>query len=67
MSRLARFATASSVFVLSAPAFAVGTPVDVASVVDQIDAQLTPINLIGGAVLLILVGIKVYKWVRRAM
>jgi protein-S-isoprenylcysteine O-methyltransferase Ste14 len=27
----------------------------------------TPIALIGGAVLLVLVGIKVFKWVRRAM
>ncbi len=41
--------------------------VDVSSVVTGIGAQATPIGLIGGAVLLLIVGIKAYKWVRRAM
>lgn len=55
--------------VASAPAlsFAQATPVDVTSVVDAIEAAATPIGLIGGGVLIVMVTIKVYKWVRRAM
>ncbi|KAF7600094.1 MAG: methyltransferase [Candidatus Dactylopiibacterium carminicum] len=41
--------------------------IDVSAVVDEIDGTLTPIGLIGGAVLLVAVAIKAYKWVRRAM
>lgn len=41
--------------------------VDVSGVVSAIEGAAAPIASIGGAVLLILVGIKVYKWVRRAM
>jgi hypothetical protein len=48
------------------PAFA-GGGVDVTAVTAAIAAAATPIAAIGAAVLLILVGIKVYKWVRRAM
>lgn len=40
---------------------------DVTGVVSAIEAAATPIAAIGAAVLLVLVGIKVYKWVRRAM
>jgi len=42
------------------------TGIDVTSVVSTIAAQATPIAAIGGAVLAILVGIKAFKWVRRA-
>jgi hypothetical protein len=41
--------------------------VDVSSVTTDITAQLAPIGAIGLAVLSLLVGIKTYKWVRRAM
>lgn len=41
--------------------------VDVTDVVTDIDGAAAPIALIGGAVLAILVGIKIYKWIRRAM
>lgn len=41
--------------------------IDVADVVTDITAQLAPIALIGGAVLLVFVAIKAFKWVRRAM
>ncbi|HEL5042552.1 TPA: methyltransferase [Stenotrophomonas maltophilia] len=53
----------------SAPAFASGGGggVDVGSVVSAIQGAAAPIAAIGGAVLTVLVGIKVYKWVRRAM
>ena len=50
---------------VASPAFA--QAVDVSDVTAAIDGAAAPIAAIGGAVLLILVGIKVYKWVRRAM
>jgi hypothetical protein len=40
---------------------------DVTAVVAEIADAATPIASIGAAVLLVLVGIKVFKWVRRAM
>lgn len=40
---------------------------DVTAVTTAINAAAAPISEIGAAVLLILVGVKVYKWVRRAM
>jgi len=48
-------------------AHAVGTPVDVTSVTDTITAQLTPISAVGSAVLSLVVGAKVFKWIRSAM
>lgn len=41
--------------------------VDVADVVAEIAGAAAPIAAIGSAVLLVMVGIKVFKWVRRAM
>ena len=41
--------------------------VDVSAVVTDIAAQAAPIAAIGAAVLLIYVGIKAFKWVRRAL
>lgn len=41
--------------------------VDVTAVVTDIGAQAAPVAAIGAAVLLLLVGIKAFKWVRRAM
>ncbi|WP_374013970.1 major capsid protein [Pseudoxanthomonas koreensis] len=56
---------------LAAPfAFAGGggsTGVDVSAVVSAIEGAAAPIAAIGAAVLIVMVGIKVYKWVRRAM
>ncbi|HIE4187527.1 TPA: major capsid protein [Stenotrophomonas maltophilia] len=58
----------STAALASTPAFASGgTSVDVGAVVSAINAALGPIGEIGVAVLSVLVGIKVYKWVRRAM
>lgn len=50
-------------------AFASGgsTGVDVGQVVSAIQGAAAPIAQIGAAVLIVMVGIKVYKWVRRAM
>lgn len=44
-----------------------GPAVDVSDVVGTIAAQLVPIGLIGAAVLGIVVAIKAYQWIRRAM
>jgi hypothetical protein len=41
--------------------------VDVTGVTAEIDGAIAPIGLIGAAVLLVLVAVKTYKWVRRAM
>ena len=40
---------------------------DVTGVVTAIGAASTPIGLIGAASLLVFVGIKTWKWVRRAL
>lgn len=61
-------ATVSTAALASAPAFASGGGgVDVGAVVTAINGALGPIGQIGIAVLSLHVGIKVYKWVRRAM
>ncbi len=49
------------------PGFAFAAAPDVAPVVTEIDGAAVPIAAIGAAVLLVMVGIKVFKWVRRAM
>lgn len=41
--------------------------IDVAAVVTDIGAQAAPIALIGGAVLLIMVAVKAFRWVRSAL
>lgn len=46
---------------------AMAAAVDVSAVVTDIGAQSASIVAIGGAVLLLIVGIKAFKWVRRAM
>lgn len=53
--------------VLALPTLANAAAVDVSAVVTDITAQNAPIALIGAAVLLLIVGIKAFKWVRRAM
>ncbi|MBI3102758.1 MAG: phage coat protein [Burkholderiales bacterium] len=41
--------------------------IDVSAVVTEIGAQAAPISAIGGAVLVLVVGIKAFQWVRRAL
>lgn len=41
--------------------------IDVEDVVTDISAQATPVAAVGAAVLLLYVGIKAFKWVRRAL
>jgi uncharacterized membrane protein len=67
-SNLAAVVALAATALASVPAMAQSTgAVDVTSVVSTIAAQATPIASIGGAVLAIIVGIKAFKWVRRAM
>lgn len=62
-------ATGSALVAVSGGAFAGGGGggVDVGDVVSAIQGAAAPIAQIGAAVLIVMVGIKVYKWVRRAM
>lgn len=67
-SKASRLTLAASVLSVTPFAFASGGGgVDVSAVVTAIQGAAGPIASIGAAVLTILVGIKVYKWVRRAM
>lgn len=59
-----RLALVAGAALVTSPAFAA---VDVTEVVTEIKGAAQPIATIGGAVLVVMVGIKVYKWVRRAM
>jgi len=66
--KLSAAAAVGTTALVSAPAFASGGGgVDVGDVVSAIQGAAAPIAAIGAAVLTIMVGIKVYKWVRRAM
>ena len=68
----AKAKTGTVVAVALAAASAVLTPVhaaaiDVADVVTDIAAQSAPVAAIGAAVLLLHVGIKAFRWVRKAL
>lgn len=54
-------------FVLATTSQAFAAAIDVSSIVDDIEAQAAPVALIGAAVLLLFVGIKAFKWVRKAL
>ena len=56
-----------SVAVLALTAGAQAAAIDVTAVTTDMTAQLVPIGLIGAAVMLIMVAIKAFKWVRAAM
>jgi len=58
-------AAAAGALVLASQAQAAA--IDVSDVTADIAAQAAPIAAIGGAVLVLMVGIKAFKWVRRAM
>ncbi len=55
------------VVLTAAPVLSHAAAPDVTAVVTEIGGAATPIAAIGAAVLLVIVGIKVFKWVRRAM
>ena len=46
---------------------AMAAPPDVTAVTTEISGAIAPIGLIGAGVLLVLVAVKTYKWIRRAM
>jgi hypothetical protein len=64
-AKLMKLAALGASAVTSVSAFA--APPDVTGVVTEIGATAAPIAAIGAAVLLVFVGIKTFKWVRRAM
>lgn len=41
--------------------------IDVSGVVTDIGAQAAPVGLVGGAVILIFLAVKAFKWVRAAL
>lgn len=51
----------------AAAAGAQAAAVDVSAVTTDIGAQAAPVAAIGAAVLLLVVGVKAFKWVRAAM
>nr|WP_295938705.1 major capsid protein [uncultured Acidovorax sp.] len=53
--------------VLTAVGAANAAAIDVAAVTTEIAAQAAPVSAIGAAVLLLYVGIKAFKWVRKAL
>lgn len=61
-----RFATAAALGALAVVNNA-HAAIDVTAVVDEIEAAVTPIGLIGAAVLVVVVSIAAFKWVRRAI
>lgn len=63
--RACAFAVFAAFALVSAPVYAAA--IDVTAIVTDIAAQAVPVGLIGGAVLLLMIAIKAFKWVRRAM
>lgn len=61
-----RFATAAAVGAL-ALANNAHAAIDVTAVVSEINDTTAPIGLIGSAVLLVVVAVAAFKWVRRAI
>lgn len=58
---------AAAVVVLASAGAAQAAAVDVAATVTDIGAQMTSIVAVGGAVLVLIVGTKAFKWIRRAL
>lgn len=58
---------AVATLIATATAAAQAAPVDVGAVVTAINDAVAPITLIGGAILVVAVTAKVFKWVKGAM
>lgn len=65
VSRAAGLASAVSAALMALPSHAAA--IDVTDVTADIAAQAAPVAAIGAAVLLLYVGIKAFKWVRKAL
>lgn len=66
MARFIRKYGAAGAALLSAGA-SQAAAVDVTAVTTDLTAQLTPIAAVGGGVLLVMVAVKAFKWVRSAL
>lgn len=66
-SKLLALTTALSAGAIAPAALAGGGGIDVTAVTTAINGAAAPIAAIGAAVLVVLVGVKVYKWIRRAL
>lgn len=62
-----KFLVPMSAVLAAASSLPAEAAVDVTGVVAEIAGASAPIALIGAAVLLVFVGIKTFKWVRRAL
>lgn len=62
---LIRVGVPSAALILGSSAHA--APVDVTALVADIAAQVAPIALVGGAVLLVMIAVKAFRWIRAAM
>ncbi|CAN7258808.1 major capsid protein [Acidovorax sp. LjRoot129] len=62
-----RFATAAAAGALVLATNMAHAAIDVTGVVTEINDTITPIGLIGAAVLLVVVAVAAFKWVRRAI
>lgn len=67
MTRAQALKYGATVAFLTAAGAANAAAIDVTEVVADIKAQAGPVGLIGSAILLIVVGIVAFKWVRRAL
>ncbi|MGB6101699.1 MAG: major capsid protein [Comamonas sp.] len=67
LSRINLARVAGGALALAGSVAANAAAIDVTDVVADISAQATPIAAIGSAVLVLHVGIKAFKWVRRAL
>lgn len=62
-----RFAAAAAAGALALATVPAHAAIDVTAVVSEIGDTVAPIGLIGAAVLLVVVAIAAFKWVRRAI
>lgn len=62
-----RFATVAAASALALAATGAQAAIDVTAIVSEIDDTVAPIGLIGAAVLLVVVAVAAFKWVRRAI
>ncbi|MDE2429960.1 MAG: hypothetical protein KGM99_14635 [Burkholderiales bacterium] len=67
VTKIRRFAPAAAGGALVLASQAHAAAVDVSAVTADIAAQAAPIAAIGAAVLVLVVGVKAFKWVRAAM
>lgn len=62
--KINRYLAASLLGMFSLPAFAAP---DVAALITEIDTMPAAVALVGGAVLIVIVTVKAFKWIRQAL